>query len=153
MRLRKCVMTNKILISEPITPELISSKLAVSRDDRNTGAQAIFIGRIRADIKETKRVKAIEYTAYEPMVISEAEKIRQILLSEFEDISIIDIVHSTGIVPAGEISSLVIVSGCHRQQALEACSRTIDLIKERLPIWKKEIFDDNTQEWKQDHLP
>jgi len=43
---------------------------------------------------------------------------------------------------------LVAVSGGHRQQAMEACSKTVELIKERLPVWKKELFGDNSHLWK-----
>ena len=56
----------------------------------------------------------------------------------------IEIIHSTGIVNAGEISLLVLVSAGHRQQAMQACSKAVELIKERLPVWKKEIYDDDS---------
>jgi molybdopterin synthase catalytic subunit len=60
--------------------------------------------------------------------------------------------HSTGRVNAGEISLFVLVSAGHRHQAMEACSKTVELIKSNLPIWKKEIFSDNTHEWQQNSL-
>jgi molybdopterin synthase catalytic subunit len=52
---------------------------------------------------------------------------------------------------AGEVSLLVLVSAGHRQQAMTACSKTVELIKEKLPVWKKEIFEDNTHEWAQNN--
>ena len=58
-------------------------------------------------IIEGKIVKAIEYSAYEGMVEAEADKIKKSVLEEFDDVRSIDIIHSTGIVKAGEISLLV----------------------------------------------
>ena len=65
----------------------------------------IFLGQVRADEINGKKVKAIEYSAYERMVNVEAEKIKNQILSEFGDVKSIDIIHSTGIVNAGEIIS------------------------------------------------
>jgi len=84
------------------------------------------------------------------MVIMEADKINKTILSEFDDVKAIDIIHSKGIVKSGEISLLVMVSAGHRQQAAGACAKAVELIKEKLPIWKKEIFEDDSQKWKQD---
>ena len=108
----------------------------------------LFLGQVRADETQGKRVKAIEYSAYTEMVNAEAEKIKRTILSEFGDVKSIVIVHSTGVVNAGEISLLVLVCSGHRQQAVQACSKTIELIKSNLPVWKKEIFEDDSHTWK-----
>lgn len=108
----------------------------------------IFLGQVRTDEIDGKRVKAIEYSAYSEMVNVEAEKIKETVLSEFADVKSIIIIHSTGIVKAGEISLLVFVSAGHRKQAMEGCGKTVDLIKANLPVWKKEIFEDDSHIWK-----
>jgi molybdopterin synthase catalytic subunit len=115
----------------------------------DSGGHSVFLGQVRADEINGKKIKAIEYSAYEGMVKIEANKIKETVLSEFGDVKSIDIVHSTGIVNTGEISLFVLVSAGHRHQAIQACNKTVELIKEKLPIWKKEIFDDNSHEWKQ----
>ena len=114
----------------------------------DSGGHMIFLGQVRADEIKGKRVKAIEYSAYSELVNAEAEKIKKTIYSEFSDVKSIDIVHSTGIINAGEISLLVFVSAGHRHHAMQACSKTVELIKEKLPVWKKEIFDDDTHVWK-----
>ncbi|MCX6322187.1 MAG: molybdenum cofactor biosynthesis protein MoaE [Bacteroidia bacterium] len=115
----------------------------------NSGGHSVFLGQVRADEFNGKKVTAIEYSAYEGMVMVEADKIKATILSEFEDAKSIDFVHSTGIVKAGEISLFVLVSAGHRYQAIHACTKTVELIKEKLPVWKREIFDDDSHEWKQ----
>jgi molybdopterin synthase catalytic subunit len=82
------------------------------------------------------------------MVNIEAENIKKKILSEFPDVKSVDIIHSTGIVSAGEISLLVFISAGHRHQAIQACSKTVELIKDNLPVWKKEIFEDDSHKWK-----
>jgi molybdopterin synthase catalytic subunit len=108
----------------------------------------IFLGQVRADDINGKTVKAIEYSAYAEMVYIEVENIKKSILSEFPDVKSVDIIHSTGTVKAGEISLVVFVSAGHRLQAIQACSKAVELIKGNLPVWKKEIFNDDSHLWK-----
>jgi molybdopterin synthase catalytic subunit len=145
-------MPENILIIGPITNEIISSRLGSLGKKTDRGGHSVFIGQVRADITGRKKVKAIEYSAYEEMVKKEADNIKKTVLSEFNDVRSIFILHSAGIVMAGEISLFVLVSAGHRHHAMAACSKTVELIKEKLPVWKKEIFEDNTHEWKENNL-
>jgi molybdopterin synthase catalytic subunit len=142
-------MVKNYLTNGPITNKTISHLLGKMSEQTDSGGHSIFLGQVRADEINLKKVKAIEYSAYEMMVKAEADKIRELILSDFTDVTSIDIVHSVGIVRAGEISLLVLVSAGHRHQAITACSKAVELIKEKLPVWKKEIFDDDSHEWKQ----
>mgnify|MGYP001266157567 FL=1 len=132
----------------PVSQKIISHLIEKMVEKTDSGGHTFFLGQVRADEIRGKKVKAIEYTAYEEMVNVEAEKIKMAILSEFIDVKTIDIIHSTGVVSAGEISLLVFVSAGHRQQAIQACSKTVELIKEKLPVWKREIFEDDTHKWK-----
>ncbi|MCJ7450009.1 MAG: molybdenum cofactor biosynthesis protein MoaE [Bacteroidales bacterium] len=145
-------MSNNILIPGPVTHDLITAYLNAISNRTDAGGHSCFIGQVRADNIAGKRVKAIEYSAYEKMVRPEADQIINMILSEFDDVKSIDILHSVGIVKAGEISLFVLVSAGHRHHAIQACSKTVELIKEKLPVWKKEIFNDNSHEWKQNNL-
>ena len=137
------------LINGPLNYGVIAGGIENTGNSTDSGGHSIFIGQVRRDMVDGKYVKAIEYSAYEEMVISEANKIKKSILSEFDDVKKIEILHSRGIVNAGEISLLVAVSAGHRQHAIGACSRAVELIKQKLPIWKKEIFEDNSGQWKQ----
>jgi molybdopterin synthase catalytic subunit len=138
------------LINGPLTAGTISEVIDSAAKNNEAGGHSIFIGQVRRDLVDGKYVKAIEYSAYEEMVISESGKITKSILSEFDDVKKLEIIHSRGLVKAGEISLLVAVSAGHRQHAIRACSKAVDLIKEKLPIWKKEIFEDDSGQWKQE---
>jgi molybdopterin synthase catalytic subunit len=137
------------LIKGPVTPGVISEIVAKGRENKECGAHSLFLGQVRRDQANGKFVRAIEYSAYEEMVIAEADKIYKSILSEFDDVKTIDIIHSKGLVKAGEISLLVMVSAGHRDHASKACAKAVELIKEKLPIWKKEIFEDNSGQWRE----
>lgn len=139
------------LISGPITQKMIGMLLGKTGTGTDAGGHSLFLGQVRADKIDGKSVIAIDYSAYDEMVKNEAEKIVHQILSEFPDTKSIDIIHSTGIVRAGEISLAVIVSAGHRRQAIDACSKAVELIKERFPVWKKEIFEDNSYGWKENN--
>jgi molybdopterin synthase catalytic subunit len=144
-------MNESILINGPVPQAMISSLLEALGNDISAGGHSLFLGQVRADISVGRRVKAIEYSAYEAMVSVEADKIKKSIMAEYDDLKSIKILHSVGIVKAGEVSLFVLVSSGHRHQAIQACSKTVELIKEKLPVWKKEIFEDNTSEWRQNY--
>jgi molybdopterin synthase catalytic subunit len=141
-------MTIDYLTAGPVSQSLISRLLEKMGSKTDSGGHMIFLGQVRADEIDGKKVKAIEYSAYIELVTIEADKIKEKIYSGFPDVKSVDIIHSTGIVRAGEISLLVLVSAGHRQQAMQACNKAVELIKENLPVWKKEIFEDGSHVWK-----
>lgn len=145
-------MNEDFLVYGPVTRDIISSQLDMLSQRKELGGHSLFLGQVRADVKGHRRVKAIEYSAYEEMVTKEAHAIQADILAGFNDVKSVVILHSIGVVLAGETSLLVIISGGHRQQAMAACSRAVELIKEKLPVWKKEIFEDDTREWVRNNL-
>ena len=141
-------MNYNYLIEGPVTSGIIVSLIEKMATDKNSGGHSYFLGQVRADVIDGKTVMAIEYSAYESMVKVQADKIVISILSEFNDVRTVRILHSTGIVKAGEVSLAVLVSAGHRKQAIDACAKTVELIKDLLPVWKKEIFDDNSHAWR-----
>jgi molybdopterin synthase catalytic subunit len=144
-------MVKNYLIDGPIPADVVTNLIAKMSERTDIGGHSIFLGQVRADKLNGKTVRAIDYTAYGAMVKVEAESIISLILSEFADVKSIDIVHSTGVVKAGEISLFILVSASHRRHAIEACSKAVESIKEKLPIWKREIFDDSTHNWEQNN--
>jgi molybdopterin synthase catalytic subunit len=136
------------LIEGPVTIEIISEYIDKTDELSVAGGHSLFLGQVRPDEVKGKKVRAIEYSAYDGMVRAVADKIKKDVLSQFPDVLAINILHSTGMVSAGQISLFVLVSAGHREQAMKACTAVVELLKEKLPVWKKEIFEDNTYEWK-----
>ena len=137
----------KCLIVGPLPHSLAGEIMMRDGLGLETGGLSVFAGQVRADLVDGRKVKAIEYSAYEPMVEKEIEAIRSQIKAVFSDVKTVTIVHSTGEVKAGELSLLVIVTAGHRDQALRACADTVELVKERLPVWKKELFEDTSYRW------
>jgi molybdopterin synthase catalytic subunit len=137
----------KYLIEGPITDAFLASEITSHHTQITTGALACFLGQVRNDLIDGKEVTGIEYSAYEAMVEPAAESIKNQLLEEFSDLKSLKIFHSTGEVPCGGISLLVMVSSGHRKQSFAALEKCVELIKEKLPIWKKEKFSDGTTRW------
>ena len=131
----------------PLSPGYISGLLAETGSTRPSGAVALFIGRVRNDVTDGKEVTGIDYSAYEAMVGPVVEAIREELFTRFPDLNGIEIQHSTGFVASGEISLAVVVSSGHRREAFAALEACVEAIKERLPVWKKELFSDGSSRW------
>jgi molybdopterin synthase catalytic subunit len=105
-----------------------------------TGGIDVFIGTVRNATKG-KAVVRLEFEAYDKMAIAEMEKITQQALAKWP-IQRILIHHRTGVLQIGEIPVVIAVAAAHRDAAFEACRYIIDTLKQTVPIWKKEIFDD-----------
>ena len=124
---------------DPLIPEQITSQV---RQNSN-GAVVTFLGTTR-DSFEGKRVLKLDYEAYEDMALKKMSEIRQEIQTEFgvEDIAI---VHRIGPVEIGQISLVVAVASPHRKEAFYACHHIVDRVKEIVPIWKKEVFEDGSR--------
>ena len=104
------------------------------------GGIVFFMGTVR-DKTASKTVLRLEFEAYTPMAIREMRKIAENAQLEY-DILKISIHHRIGILNVGEIAVLIAVSAAHRAAAFEACAFCMDRLKETVPIWKKEVFED-----------
>lgn len=114
----------------------------------NIGAHSIFLGQVRADEIEGMTVSAIEYTAYTDMAMEKMQEIRENIFSKYT-LTCLHIYHSLGRVNVGEICLFVFTSSKHRKIAINACEELVELIKTELPIWGKELFEDETHQWKE----
>ncbi len=112
------------------------------------GAHSIFLGQVRADGKEGGTVTAIEYTAYTEMALEKMAEIREILFAKYA-LTCMHVHHSVGSVAVGEICLFVFVSSPHRKAAIDACEELVEAIKFQLPIWGKEILDNQGTTWKE----
>jgi molybdopterin synthase catalytic subunit len=128
------------LSAEPLSLDAVVGEV---RSDR-AGAIATFVGTTRIESRG-HTVEHLDYEAYEGMAEQVMEKIAAALKERY-DLCEIAIHHRTGRVEIGEASVVIAVSAPHRQDALAACKDAIDTLKEEVPLWKKEVYD-NGEEW------
>ncbi len=104
------------------------------------GAVVTFTGTVR-DNTDGRKVVSLEYEAYDEMAVAEMERIGREMADKW-GLHGIAIRHRVGKLAIGEASVVIAASSPHRREAFEACSEALDLLKERVPIWKKEYFED-----------
>ena len=138
---------SKYLQEGPIPSNWVSEEISGHQSKTQSGAHAIFLGQVRADAHDGRTVTGIEYSAYDAMIDPVIREIKDELFTGFSDLACLHIRHSTGLVPCGAISLVVMVSSGHRKQSFAALERCVELIKEKLPVWKKELFSDGTSRW------
>jgi len=110
-----------------------------------SGGLCIFEGWVRNE-NEGRSVERLEYEVYEPLAISEGEKVIAEALQKFPFLEAC-CVHRSGLLEIGDCAVWVGVSAPHRDEAFKACRYIIDQIKVRLPIWKKEHYIDGDSDW------
>ena len=134
-------------IQGAIKAEFIGASIAKHQSKTTIGAHNIFLGQVRADEIEGNKVVAIDYTAYEEMAEQSFYEIREAAFAKF-DLSCLHIYHSLGLVKVGEICLFVFVSAPRRKVTYEALEFLVEAIKEKAPIFGKEIFEDASYTWK-----
>ncbi len=105
-----------------------------------SGGIDVFMGTVR-DVTKGKKVVRLEFEAYEQMALSEMRKIAEDIIAQWPVHKIV-IHHRTGVLQIGDIAVIIAVSAAHRAAAFEACRFAIDTLKQTVPIWKKEVFED-----------
>jgi molybdopterin synthase catalytic subunit len=124
-----------------ITRETIKTQEVVNALKRgDDGAALAFEGIVRNQTRGRKTLY-LDYEAYEPMALQEMEALAREALERFQ-IRDMAIVHRLGRLQIGETSVLIAVASAHRAAAFEACRWLIDTLKRKVPIWKKEYFED-----------
>jgi len=109
------------------------------------GGYCAFEGWVRNE-NDGRTVERLEYEAYEPLVISEGNKVLAEARERFPYLEAC-CVHRTGLLEIGDLAVWVGVASAHRDEAFKACRYIIDELKVRLPIWKKEHYVDGDSGW------
>lgn len=128
-----------------MTRPLDTGALLREVSDARKGATALFVGTVRS-VNEGREVRAIEYTAYEAM----AEREMSTILAEAEQRHegvVLVAEHRIGTLEVGEASIAIAAAHEHRGLALDALRYAIDEIKNRAPIWKRELYTDGSESW------
>ena len=126
-----------------ITSNLIHSQTI--GENSGIGARSVFEGTVR-DTNDGHDVTKLEYECYESLAIKEGNKI---LGEAIEKFGLIDAfcIHRIGTLEIGETAVIVVATSGHRDKAFKGCRYIIDEVKCRVPIWKKEHYQDGETEW------
>jgi molybdopterin synthase catalytic subunit len=139
-----------IFVNGPIAADFIAQQIKAHQDKLGIGAHSIFLGQVRADKIDGKKVAYIDYTSYEELALEQMNTIREATFEKY-DLTCLHVYHSLGRVNAGEVSLFVFTSSAHRKPAIDACEEIVERIKKELPVWGKEIMEDDTYQWKQNN--
>ena len=136
-----------IFVEGAIATSFIADSIQNHSKKTGIGGHSIFLGQVRSDLVENKQVAAIDYTAHEEMALEKMHVIREAII-EKHDLTCMHVYHSLGKVKVGEICLFVFTSSKHRKAAIDACEETVERLKAELPIWGKEVFEDESYQWK-----
>ena len=136
-----------IFVNGAITAAFIGDSIQRHSSKTGIGGHSIFLGQVRADVIANKKVAAIVYTAYEEMANEKMQLIREAIFEKYQ-LTCMHVHHSLGKIATGEICLFVFTSAPHRKAAIAACEETVERIKADLPVWGKEIMEDETHQWK-----
>ena len=125
--------------AEPISNAAVAEFVSVPE----AGGIAVFVGVVR-DNSGGRRVVALEYEAHGPMAEAKMKEIGEAVYRRWPDVKRVAMVHRVGRLGIGEASVVIAVSAAHRAEAFDACEFAIDTLKQTVPIWKREIFEDGS---------
>jgi MoaE-MoaD fusion protein len=124
------------LVREAICTEALVSEIKQGED----GAVVVFDGIVRNNTRG-RRTLFLDYEAYEGMALRLMHELAAEAIKKF-GVRAVTLVHRLGRLQVSETSVLIVVASAHRGQAFEACRWVIDTLKKKVPIWKKEHFED-----------
>ena len=132
---------------EWLSLKALIEKVKRSPETPKCGAIGVFIGFVR-ELSDGKKVVKLEYEKYGDVferVLGEIED----ELREYQGVAEVKIHHKVGSLKPGEDIVYVVVMGEHRKDIWEPLARSMEIVKERLPVWKKEVYEDG-EEWVHD---
>jgi molybdopterin synthase catalytic subunit len=122
--------------------DLAAHEAAVA--DRRAGAVVSFQGVVR-DHDHGRSVTLLEYEGH-PTASAVLRDVADKIAAD-PDVVAVAVSHRVGVLRIGDVALVAAVSTAHRATAFEACARLVDEAKARLPIWKRQVFGDGTEEW------
>lgn len=129
------------ITKEPICVETWKGRMKFP----DCGAVCTFEGTVR-NHHEGRSVKKLIYQAYEPMAERELGRLKNEIQKEWP-MCRVEITHRIGELQVGDVAVAIAVFAPHRKEAFVACEATIDRLKRRVPIWKKEFYEEGHEEW------
>jgi molybdopterin synthase catalytic subunit len=121
----------------------VDAAIAAAQSER-AGAVNVFIGTVRNHAAR-RTVVRLEYESYDKMALKKMEEVAAEACRRWP-VEKVAVVHRKGVLQIGEVAVVIAVSTPHRRESFEACQYIIDTIKQVVPIWKKEVYE-NGETW------
>lgn len=130
------------LVHEPLSVERLSAAVEAGARHRGEGCGALasFVGVVRAT-HNGRRVRYLEYEAFEPLAVKTLERIHAEVRAHWPDAQLA-IEHRVGRLEIGEASVAIVAGAAHRAEAFQVCRYAIERVKQIVPVWKHEFFED-----------
>lgn len=138
---RDDVVVRAAVSENPLSTEALASLV----EHRAAGAVVTFGGAVR-DHDGGRGVRELEYVGH-PSADEVIGQVASELAGGAEGVRAVAVMHRLGLLGVGDLALSCAVAAEHRKQAFDACSELVDEVKRRLPIWKRQVFDDGTEEW------
>ena len=138
--------TQCAIVDQPLDMAALRRELPPLPD---CGGYVAFEGIVR-DVNHGRRVTRLDYEAYESLAAKELTRIAEQAIERF-GLRYVRAVHRTGSLAIGDTAVVVQVLSRHRREAFDGCRFVIDQLKARVPIWKKEYYDDGSAVWTRCH--
>ena len=133
------------MISVLLTDKMISLTSFIAQvESSQAGAVATFSGNVRS-VDQGKKVVRLSYEIH-PSTEQVLKEVVHDVATRHELIAVA-VAHRYGEIPIGQSALIVAISATHRGEAFTACSAMVDEVKNRIPIWKHQVFADGTDEW------
>src|SRR6478609_2001760 len=137
-------MPGRVALSAVTAETLDLAAHLAAVDDAAAGATVSFSGVVR-DHDGGRTVAELEYHQH-PTAAGIVREVADEIAAR-EGIIAVAVSHRIGLLGVGDVALAAAVSAAHRREAFDACSDLVDEVKRRLPVWKRQVFDDGTDEW------
>lgn len=135
---------HRVVISEVVTSAVDVARLEAAVTDAAAGAVVSFVGAVR-DHDGGRGVRLIEYVGH-PSAADVLDKVAADVAAR-TDVEALAVAHRLGVLAIGDAALVVAVSAAHRHQAFAAAALLVDEVKDQLPVWKRQVFADGSDEW------
>ena len=126
--------------AEPLDPALFEAAV----EHPQAGGRVVFCGVVR-DHDGGRGVSALEYHGH-PTAASVVARVASEIAAR-PGVIAVAVSHRIGLLKVGDVALAAAVSAAHRKDAFAACTDLVDEVKRQLPVWKRQVFDDGTDEW------
>jgi molybdopterin synthase catalytic subunit len=138
-------MTTRVLRAAVVEHPLSVEEHAELVADAAAGAVVTFAGVVR-NHDGGRGVDELEYTGH-PTAERVIREVAEEIAARAGDVRALAVSHRIGPLRIGDVALACAVAADHRREAFEVCAELVDEVKRRLPIWKRQVFADGTDEW------